>query len=251
MPLPEMPAMLHAPLRVLLLEDDELLRDRVLVPSLQQFGFKVEAIGHAAELDRVFQHQLPDIVVLDVGLPDSSGFDVARQLRAEHTGVGIVMLTARGETADRIRGLSEGADAYLSKPVDIDLLAATLHSLARRLQPSMASTTQAANPRWRLDASGWCLLSPAGQTVALTQSESRVLAPLLRAPNIVISRDALIGALTTNIHGYDPHRLDSMIHRIRKKVLRVLGEPLPLNAVPGQGYVFVPHQAGAAASDSR
>jgi DNA-binding response OmpR family regulator len=68
-----------------------------------------------------------------------------------------------------------------------------------------------------------------------------VLAPLFLADNKVVTRDALIGALTTNIHGYDPHRLDSLIHRIRKKVLRVLGTPLPLNAVPGQGYVLVSH----------
>jgi DNA-binding response OmpR family regulator len=237
-PMPQdMPSSTRSPLRVLLLEDDELLRDRVLVPSLKQFGFQVEGIGSAAELERRIQQQAPDIVVLDVGLPDGNGFDVARQLRAERAGVGIVMLTARGETTDRIRGLSEGADAYLSKPVDIDLLAATLHSLARRLR---SPATSATNPRWRLDAGGWCLLSPAGQTVALTQLESRVLAPLLQSPNTLITRDALIGALTINIHAYDPHRLDSMIHRLRKKVLNVLGTPLPLNAVQGQGYVFVP-----------
>jgi DNA-binding response OmpR family regulator len=237
MPATEVPPKPHSPLRVLLLEDDELLRDRVLVPGLRQFGFMVEAIGHAADLDRLVRQQIPDIVVLDVGLPDRSGFDVARQLRADMAGVGIVMLTARGETTDRIRGLIEGADAYLSKPVDIDLLAATLHSLARRLHTPVPSATDA----WRLDSDGWCLLSPAGETVALTQTESRLLAPLLLADNKVVTRDALIGALTTNIHGYDPHRLDSLIHRIRKKVLRVLGTPLPLNAVPGHGYVLVSH----------
>jgi DNA-binding response OmpR family regulator len=237
-PITEAPLKLHSPLRILLLEDDELLRDRVLVPSLQQFGFLVDGIGNAAELDQLIKQQRPDIVVLDVGLPDRSGYDVARQLRSTMSNVGIVMLTARGETTDRIRGLSEGADAYLSKPVDIDLLAATLHSLARRLQMPLVSDK---NHFWRLDSDGWCLLSPSGDTVALTQTESRVLASLLQEPNKVVSRDALIGALTTNIHSYDPHRLDSLVHRIRKKVLRVLGIPLPLNAVPGQGYVLVSH----------
>ena len=238
MPLTESPAAPYSPLRVLLLEDDELLRDRVLVPGLKQFGFVVDAIGHAADLDRWVRRQRPDIVVLDVGLPDRSGFDVARQLRTEMAGVGIVMLTARAETPDRIRGLSEGADAYLAKPVDIDLLAATLHSLARRLQASSATGVAR---HWRLDSDGWCLLSPSGGTVALTRTESRLLAPLLQAPNRVITRDALIAVLTTNVHGYDPHRLDSIVHRVRKKVLRVLGEPLPLNAVPGEGYVLVAH----------
>jgi DNA-binding response OmpR family regulator len=155
-------------------------------------------------------------------------------------GVGIVMLTARSETTDRIRGLSEGADAYLSKPVDIDLLAATLYSLARRLQVQ-SSPAPASSHQWQLDSDGWCLLSPTGGIVALTQTESRLLSPLLRASNKVVPRETLISALTTNIHGYDPHRLDSLVHRIRKKVLRVLGIPLPLNAVPGQGYVLVSH----------
>jgi DNA-binding response OmpR family regulator len=230
----------HSSLRILLLEDDELLRDRVLVPSLKQYGFLVESIGHAAELEKQLQRQKPDIVVLDVGLPDRSGFDVARQLRADTAGVGIVMLTARSETTDRIRGLTEGADAYLSKPVDIDLLAATLYSLARRLQVQLSPPTTTSH-QWHLDSDGWCLLSPAGGVVALTQTESRLLSPLLQAPNKVILREILIGALTTNVHGYDPHRLDSLVHRIRKKVLRVLGVPLPLNAVPGQGYVLVSH----------
>jgi DNA-binding response OmpR family regulator len=236
MPADEVPSKPPLPLHVLLLEDDELLRDRVLVPSLRQYGFLVEATGHAGDLDRLVRQQMPDIVVLDVGLPDRSGFDVAKQLRADMAGVGIVILTARGETTDRIRGLSEGADAYLSKPVDIDLLAATLRSLARRLQ-TLAPPTAGF---WRLD-SDWCLLSPTGETVAITLTESRVLAPLLLAANKVVAREALIGALTTNIQGYDPHRLDSLIHRIRKKVLRVLGTPLPLNAVPGHGYVLASH----------
>jgi len=222
-------------MHILLLEDDELLRDRVLVPRLQKYGFEVTAIGQAADLDRHMKEHKPDIVVLDVGLPDRNGFDVARELRGQRADVGIVMLTARGETTDRVRGLSEGADAYLSKPVDIDLLAATLYSLARRLRSSSLCVGQ----NWRLDAEGWCLLSPSGDIVALTQTEGRLLAPLLDTPNQVIPRDVLIGTLTSNVYGFDPHRLEALIHRLRKKVLHVLGIPLPLNAVPGQGYVLV------------
>ncbi|WP_338015464.1 response regulator transcription factor [Dyella acidiphila] len=228
----------QSPLHVLLLEDDDLLRDRVLAPHLRQFGFQVEAIGHAAELDARLQHQLPDMVVLDIGLPDVDGFEVARTLRAKAAGIGIVMLTARSEPHYQVRGLSEGADAYLAKPVDIDVLGATLYSLARRLQ---LRTSVPVDHSWRLGADGWCLLSPGGDAVALSQLESRLLAPLIDAPNRVVSREALIQALTANIHTYDPHRLDTLVHRIRKKVMRVLGTPFPLNAVPGQGYVLVFH----------
>ncbi|WP_233590295.1 response regulator transcription factor [Dyella dinghuensis] len=228
----------QSPLKVLILEDDDLLRDRVLVPHLQQFGFRVEAIGRASELEAKLRQQVPDIVVLDLGLPDLDGFEVARNLRAGIAGIGIVMLTARAERHHQVRGLSEGADAYLSKPVDIDVLAATLYSLARRLQLSSPSQN---DHSWRLGADGWCLLSPTGQPVALSQLESRLLAPLIEAPNRVVSREALIQAVTSNVHNYDPHRLDTLVHRIRKKVMRVLGMPFPLNAVPGQGYVLVSH----------
>lgn len=234
MPATETHSKSHEPLRILLLEDDEILRDRILIPRLQQFGFEVTAIGQAANLDQQIGQQRPDIVVLDVGLPDRNGFDVARQLRAQRADIGIVMLTARGETLDRVRGLSEGADVYLTKPIDIDVLAATLYSLARRLR-----TPPPTPGPWRLDAEGWCLLSPSGDAVALTQTESRLLAVLMEKPNQILSREVLIGTLTPNVHAFDPHRLEALIHRLRKKVFHVLGIPLPLTAVPGQGYVLV------------
>jgi DNA-binding response OmpR family regulator len=225
----------RAPLRVLLLEDDELLRDHVLAPQLQRFGFEIAAVGTAAELDPYTQVAWPDILILDVGLPDADGFELARKLRAQMGDVGIVMLTGRNTTADRVRGLSEGADAYLSKPVDTDLLAATLYSLARRLHASLAQTQR----HWRLDADDWCLLSPSGGVVALTKTEGRLLSKLLEKHNQAVSREELIEALTSNVYDFDPHRLDSLIHRLRKKVQRVLGVSLPLNAVHGEGYVFL------------
>jgi len=228
----------QAPLRVLMLEDDELLRDHVLVPQLQRFGFDIAAIGSAADMRPYLQSHWPDMVVLDVGLPDADGFDLARTLRATMSEIGIVMLTGRTGTPDRVRGLNEGADAYLSKPVDMDLLGATLYSLARRLR-TPRSPGHTGHARWRLDAEGWCLLSPQGDAVALTKTEGRLLAPLLERPNQAISRGDLIALLTDNVYDFDTHRLDSLIHRLRKKVQRVLGSPLPLNAVHGEGYVFV------------
>lgn len=231
--LPDIPA--PSLLRVLVLEDDELLRDYVLAPQLRSFGFDVVAIGRASELAAQTAERWPDILVLDVGLPDGDGFDLTRQVRTLRPEVGIVMLTGRGENIDRVRGLSEGADAYLSKPVDIDVLAATMFSLARRLR----NTPSPAMGRWRLDADGWCLLSPGGGVVAITKTESRLLSTLMETPNQLVLRSDLIAKLTPNVYDFDPHRLDSLIHRLRKKVERVLGVPLPLNAVHGEGYVFV------------
>ncbi len=233
----------HAPPRVALLEDDALLRERVLLPGLANFGFAVAGMETAAALHLHMARAHYDIVVLDVGLPDADGFLLARELRQAHSELGIVMLTGRGATPDRVRGLSHGADAYLAKPVEVELLAATLHSLARRLGggASVAAAPSAERtvaPHWRLDAGGWCLRSPAGGTVALTRTERRVVERLTSAPGQLVTRAQLVEVLTDNVYDFDPHRLDSLIYRLRRKVADTCGEPLPLNAVHGEGYVL-------------
>lgn len=221
--------------RVALLEDDAVLRERILLPGLANFGFAAIGLDTAAALHQCLKATAFDIVVLDVGLPDADGFSVASEIRAAFPDLGIVMLTGRGETPDRVRGLSQGADAYLAKPIEIDLLAATLHSLARRLR---GAPVPSAARRWHLDANGWCLMSPSGGTVALTKTERRVVERLALTPGQVVARDVLIAVLTSNVHDFDPHRLDSLIYRLRRKVADACGEPLPLTAVHGEGYVF-------------
>jgi DNA-binding response OmpR family regulator len=226
--------------RIALLEDDIELRDRILLPGLADFGFPVEGFGRAAELYAAMLGGTFDIVVLDVGLPDEDGFSVTRRLRALSP-IGIVMLTGRDGVPDRVRGLSEGADAYLSKPVQTELLAATLRSLERRLR-MRAGTAHAATAagRWSLDAGGWCLVAPAGAMVALTQAERRVLGLLLENPAEPVPRETIIAALTGNVHDFDPHRLETIVHRLRRKVADGTGEALPVRAVHGVGYVMIP-----------
>jgi len=223
-------------LRLLLIEDDALLRDRVLTPRLKQFGFEVMAIGHVGEMAQAIERRTPNIVLLDIGLPDHDGFEISRTLRAQFSDIGIVMLTGRSDTTDRVRGLSEGADAYLSKPVEIDVLVATLHSVARRLK--LSSSPGAIPGTWKLDSDDWLLLSPSGGRVILSKTERRLLEELMKQPNQVVVRDILIGAISDDVDAFDPHRLDSLIHRLRRKVLASVGEPLPLNAVHGHGYLL-------------
>jgi DNA-binding response OmpR family regulator len=187
-------------------------------------------------MKRALRHQLPDLVILDIGLPDSDGFEVARALRAGNPGMGIVMLTGRSGRTDLVRGLTEGADAYLSKPVDIDVLVATLQSVARRLNPS--STQRSPESKWRLSSNEWLLISPSGSHVTLSKAERRLLERLMEQPNEVILRETLMRTMTGDLDELDPHRLDSLIHRLRRKVLTVLGEPLPLSVVHGTGYVL-------------
>lgn len=223
--------------RVALLEDDLPLRDQILAPGLRAHGFHCDAFGTASEL--LAAGPVHDVVILDVGLPDANGFDVARQLRARSP-IGIVMLTGRDASADRVRGLMGGADAYLTKPVELAELAATLHSLVRRLMPAAEVHLPPTPSHWQLDASGWCLLSPKGCSVALNDAERKVLALLLASPGSPVSRTEMAKALTTEVYDFDPHRLDMLVHRLRAKIADASDEPLPLRAVRGAGYVMLP-----------
>ncbi|MBV8158740.1 MAG: response regulator transcription factor, partial [Dyella sp.] len=134
--------------RLGVLEDDAQLREGIILPGLRYFGFEVTGAGTAAELYRHMLRQSFDIVVLDIGLPDEDGLSVVKHLR-EVSNLGIVMLTANTGSDDHIQALTRGADAFLNKPVNIEVLAATLHSVGRRLggvNPHAARTG-----RWRMD----------------------------------------------------------------------------------------------------
>jgi DNA-binding response OmpR family regulator len=221
---------------VMLLDDDEWFRESILAPCLRQFGFEVDTIGCAADLSLAIEKRTPNIVLLDIDLSDSDGFTVTRRLRNELPETGVVILSARAENTDLVRSLNEGADAYLVKPVDTEALVATLLSVARRLRPRIDAVKN--DHRWRIGSDGWVLISPAGVQVTLTQAERRVLELLMRYPGKVVSRDALSDALSKNPENFNLHRVDSQIHRLRKKILEKTGEPFPLDSVHGTGYTL-------------
>jgi len=229
--------------RVAVLEDDADLREDILVPGLRDFGFDITGAGTAAELYRHMLRQPFDMVVLDIGLPDEDGLSVVRHLR-ELSDLGIVMLSGQRAREDRIKALSDGADAYLAKPADVELLAATLHSLSRRLQGTVSppqAGASAAKPeaRWHLDTDGWCLVAPSGAVVALTVPERSVLNTLIAKAGSPVGREALIANLTGDVYDFDPHRLDMVIHRLRRKIHEQTGENAPLVTARGTGYLFV------------
>jgi DNA-binding response OmpR family regulator len=223
-----------APLHVVLVEDDAELRDAIFAPALVAAGCSVVGVGSAAELYRAVVARAPDVLVLDIGLPDENGFQIASHFRA-HSDVGIIMLTSRASAADRVRGLDGGADAFLPKPVDVDVLCATVRSVERRLRrPSGASVD-----RWALEADGWRLVAPDGMALSLNAMERALLQRLFATPNMPIGREQLIAELVDDTHAFDPHRLDMLMHRLRRKLAGGGMPGLPLRAVRGSGYVLV------------
>ncbi|PTR35202.1 DNA-binding response OmpR family regulator [Luteibacter sp. OK325] len=225
--------------RVACLEDDAQLREGIIIPGLRYYGFAVTGAGTAAELYRLMIGQAFDMVVLDIGLPDEDGLSVVTHLR-EVSSVGIVMLTGNSSRQDYLEALGNGADAFLAKPVDVETLAATLNSLARRLtRAPPTSPPVAARPGWQLDTNDWCLVGPGGKAIALTAPERCTLRHLVDANGEAVSRETLIAALASDVYDFDPHRLEMMVHRLRRKAQDATGEPLPLLTSRGKGYLFV------------
>ncbi|HEY0197020.1 MAG TPA: response regulator transcription factor [Rhodanobacter sp.] len=236
----------HGPrLNVAVLDDDAALREEILIPGLQDFGFAVTGAGTAAGLYRLMLSQQFDMVVLDISLPDEDGVTVARHLR-ELSGLGIIMLTGERNSRMHVRALNSGADTYLTKPVDIDVLAAALHSLHRRLKVGATSASSQVSPastgetgEWRLDTDGWCLIAPNGTVLALTAPERCVLNALAAGRGAPVAREKLIEALSEDVYGFDPHRLEMLVHRLRRKTLNGGAGNLPLMTSRGNGYLFV------------
>lgn len=226
--------------RVAVVEDDDALREDILLPGLAAFDFEVEGFTRASGLYRRLLAAPFDVAVLDVGLPEEDGLSVARQLRA-WSSIGIVMLTGRRHPEERVRALEDAADVWLAKPVDVDVVAATLVSLLRRMRmaPGAVASPYMPPPGWRLGAGGWRLHAPDGASVALTRAERQLLEDLFAAGGEVVARERLIATLGGNDYDFDPHRIDMLVHRLRRKVADELGQSLPLRAVRGCGYVLV------------
>jgi DNA-binding response OmpR family regulator len=245
-PNPAAPGAVRQIPHVAVLEDDEVLRESILLPTLRDYGFEVAGAGTAAALYRLMLAQRFDMVLLDIGLPDESGLDVVRHLRQLFPDLGIVMLTGSRGRDKRVRALTDGADAFLAKPVDGEILAATLHSLARRLslaQP-VAAVETAASARvftgWRLEADGWCLVAPNDAVLALTAQERCLLGMLVAAGGKPVPKEQLLDALAGDNRDFDPHRLEMLVHRLRRKASATMdeGDSFPLLASRGVGYLF-------------
>lgn len=218
--------------RVTVIEDNNDLREEVVF-HLRHAGHEAVGVADATALDRsLATDPLPDVVVLDIGLPGEDGFSIATRLRRDHPGVGIVMLTARGLIDDKLHGLSLGADAYLVKPVDLRELVAVVVSVGRRLGPRAGG-----DGGWQLDTTRREVVSPRGVQSALTNTEYLLMLQLAQAAPDVASRRALVEALGHDFLQFDERRIEAAISRLRKK-LQDEGEESPLRSARTQGYVF-------------
>jgi len=218
--------------RVLVVEDDEEIAD-VLRRSLRNEGYEVRTSGDGVEALDLASGFVPDVVVLDLGLPRMDGVEVCRRLRAE-SDVPILILTARAEMEDRVGGLDSGADDYLVKPFERKELLARIRALLRRRPPRGSASLQVGdltlNPATREVRRG-------EREIELTNREFELLEYLMHNERLVISRERLLD----EVWGYDPmaatNTIDVFVSNLRRK-LETGGETRLLHTKRGAGYVL-------------
>jgi DNA-binding response OmpR family regulator len=233
------------PRMVLLVEDEETITVP-LTEALAREGFRTETAGTLAAGLEIARRQRPDLVLLDVMLPDGSGFDLLRELR-DGERLPVIMLTARGDEADRVLGLELGADDYVVKPFSARELVARIRAVLRRT--SAAATPAAAGPQQigaiELDPSARTVTLD-GEPVELTRKEFDLLALLMGQAGTVVSRERLIDEVwDVNWFG-STKTLDVHVSGLRKKLGDDSSNPRYLHTVRGVGFRF----ASAAESEA-
>jgi DNA-binding response OmpR family regulator len=218
--------------RVLVVEDDDAIA-QVLQRSLRLEGYEVKVAADGVVALEEAHAFLPDLVILDLGLPRMDGIEVAKRLRKSDD-VPILVLTARDAVEARVEGLDAGADDYLVKPFERQELLARLRALLRRRPPRGQAALTVADLRLNPDTHE---VARSGRRIDLTQREFELLEYLMRNERIVISRQRLLD----EVWGYDPfsmtNTIEVFVSNLRRK-LEAGGEPRLLHTIRGAGYVL-------------
>ena len=222
-------------IRLLLVDDEEDFRTPI-ASILSGSGMEVVEAGSAQQMDTLLQAggEAPDVVLLDINLPDESGLQVVCRLKKQHD-CSVVMLSAYGEVEQRIEGLKQGADYYLSKPVDVRELQAVIHNLYQRKQSIPDSSIPCSC--WALDVTKWELMTPDEELHLLSQSEFQLLSALAATPGNPVTRKKLYEALGVNEYAPNSRGLDIQVSRLRRRFTTAT-YTIPLKTVHSVGYAF-------------
>jgi two-component system response regulator RegX3 len=225
--------------RTILMVEDEASITEPLTEALEREGFDTEVAHTVREALEATERALPDLVLLDVMLPDGSGYDVCRRLR-ERSAVPIIMLTARGEETDRVVGLELGADDYIVKPFSAREVAARIRAVLRR-----ADSAPSGAERWGALGVGPLRLDPDrrsasldGEELDLTRKEFELLELLLREAGAVVSRERLIDEVWDVNWVGSTKTLDVHVSSLRRKLGDDSASPRFIHTVRGVGFRF-------------
>jgi len=229
----------------ILIVDDETEICDVVQQYLSSEGFRVSVANDGGGMRKVMAQGPVDLFILDLMLPGEDGLTLARALR-EESNVGIIILTGRGETVDRIIGLEMGADDYLGKPFHLRELLARVKSVLRRAafraapEEKPSGRAKARFAGWHLDLATRELMSPKGGEVRLTTGEFDLLAAFVNNANQVLSRDRLLDLARNREAGPFDRTIDVQVGRLRRKLEPDPQKPTMIKTVRGTGYIFTP-----------
>jgi two-component system phosphate regulon response regulator OmpR len=240
--------LMPVPPTILVIDDDPDVRE-MLEEYLSKRGFTVLTAAGGEAMRRVIAAHDVDVVVLDRRMPGEDGLQLAAFLHT-HYAVGIIMLTAAGEVADRIAGLQMGADDYLPKPFDPRELLARIHSVIRRMEVAAhlpPATAASASPsgirfgRGMLDLEQRQFHTPEGDAMPLTAMECALLQAFVMHPNEILSREQLLALAHERGWETFDRSIDVRIARLRRKIEVDPAHPQAIKTMRGAGYMFVPH----------
>jgi two-component system phosphate regulon response regulator PhoB len=222
--------------KILVVEDDAALAE-LLKYNLGREGFKISSATDGEEALIAVEEETPDLLVLDWMLPHVSGIEICRQLRArtDTKDLPVIMLTARGEEEDRVRGLEIGADDYLTKPFSMTELVARIRAVLRRIRPTIAANT-ATFGDISLDRET-CRVRRGARDVHLGPTEFRLLDVLIQRPGRVFSREQLLDRVWGHDVDVEIRTVDVHVGRLRKALNR-RGEKDPVRTVRSAGYAL-------------
>jgi two-component system, OmpR family, phosphate regulon response regulator PhoB len=222
----------------ILIVEDEADVALMLRYNLEAEGYKVHTAATGDEAVERMREGIPDLILLDWMLPGLSGIELCRRWRAreETSRVPIIMITARGEEEERIRGLATGADDYVVKPFSVPELIARITALLRRSSPQLVTSVLRAGDL-ELDRTSH-RVRRAGREVHLGPTEYRLLEYLMRHPGRVYSREQLLDGVWGNDVYVDERTVDVHVGRLRKAINRRASEIDPIRTVRGAGYAF-------------
>ncbi|MFL5734146.1 MAG: response regulator [Chloroflexia bacterium] len=224
-------------MKILMVDDDPSLV-KILSFLLKDEGYEVVTATTGPDALQVLSQQWVDLVILDVMLPRVDGFEICRRVR-ETNRVPIIMLSARGSTEDRVRGLLDGADDYLPKPCEPAELLARVKALFRRSQAQPSSENRLLHAGGlQLDPVRHTVALPTGKVAELTPTESQLLHCLMRNANKILTREVLIAHAWGDTQGREAGQVDVYIRRLRLKVEADPANPRLIQTVWGLGYKF-------------
>ncbi|MER7243578.1 response regulator transcription factor [Kribbella sp. NPDC000426] len=222
----------------LLLVDDEPRIRRVLRLALEDEGYEVAEAANGYDALAALRREPPDVVLLDLMLPDRDGFTVCREIRRS-SDVPVIMVTARTDSHDVVAGLEAGADDYVTKPLVAKELSARIRALLRRVEPSNARQAELVDVGdLRIDVPG-AEVTRDGETLPLTRTEFKLLAELAGAEGKVLSREQLLSKVWGYGYFGDSRIVDVHIRRLRLKIERDPASPKHLVTARGLGYRLV------------